>query len=161
MGSRGPRPGTEGRKPRPTALKLIDGNPGKRPLPENEPMPTGAPICPKHLSGTAKTLWQRIKRSMPPGLYTLADSPLLAAYCEAWADHVGATKALQLDGSLVVYNDKGVAVINPLLRIRNNAASTMVSISARLGLSPADRAGLAGPVSTEKKTSKWAGLTAS
>jgi len=28
-----------GRKPKPTALKIIEGNPGKRPLNKNEPKP--------------------------------------------------------------------------------------------------------------------------
>ena len=28
-----------GRRPKPTALKLIEGNPGKRPLPRDEPTP--------------------------------------------------------------------------------------------------------------------------
>ena len=30
---------TRGRKPKPTALKILEGNPGKRPLNENEPIP--------------------------------------------------------------------------------------------------------------------------
>ena len=29
---------TRGRKPKPTALQVLEGNPGKRPLNENEPM---------------------------------------------------------------------------------------------------------------------------
>ncbi|HZK10243.1 MAG TPA: phage terminase small subunit P27 family, partial [Clostridia bacterium] len=30
---------TRGRKPKPTALKVLEGNPGKRPLNKNEPQP--------------------------------------------------------------------------------------------------------------------------
>ena len=30
---------TRGRKPKPTALKILEGNPGKRPINENEPIP--------------------------------------------------------------------------------------------------------------------------
>lgn len=30
---------TRGRKPKPTALKLLEGNPGKRPINANEPIP--------------------------------------------------------------------------------------------------------------------------
>ena len=38
---------TRGRKPKPTALKVLEGNPGKRPLNENEPIPPKGSIkCP-------------------------------------------------------------------------------------------------------------------
>ncbi len=44
-----------GRKPKPTRLKIIDGNPGKRPIRGDEPQPPkGQPSCPAHLSPTAK-----------------------------------------------------------------------------------------------------------
>ena len=41
---------TRGRKPTPTALKVLEGNPGKRKLNDNEPRPDKkAPSCPKWL----------------------------------------------------------------------------------------------------------------
>jgi phage terminase small subunit len=52
-----------GRKPTPTALKLVAGNPGKRPLNRHEPKPvTAIPTCPAHLMPTAKTEWKRLAR---------------------------------------------------------------------------------------------------
>ena len=55
-----------GRKPKPTALKLIDGNPGKRPINAHEPTATGGgkPTCPSHLSPTAKSEWKRISGTL-------------------------------------------------------------------------------------------------
>lgn len=39
-----------GRKPKPSALKRLEGNPGKRPLNELEPIPPVIGLtCPKHL----------------------------------------------------------------------------------------------------------------
>ena len=39
-----------GRKPKPTAMKELEGNPGKRKLNKKEPMPgKGMPDCPKWL----------------------------------------------------------------------------------------------------------------
>ena len=39
-----------GRKPKPTALKVLEGNPGKRPLNLYEPTPEGdLPECPEWL----------------------------------------------------------------------------------------------------------------
>ena len=44
-----------GRKPKPTAIKELEGNPGKRPLNDAEPKPEHkAPPCPKWLEPEAK-----------------------------------------------------------------------------------------------------------
>ena len=41
---------TRGRKPKPTAMKELEGNPGKHPLNTSEPKPNKkAPACPKWL----------------------------------------------------------------------------------------------------------------
>ena len=46
---------TRGRKPKPTHLKVLAGNPGKRPLPKNEPKPKPiAPRCPQWLDPIAR-----------------------------------------------------------------------------------------------------------
>ena len=50
-----------GRKPTPTQVKILRGNPGRRPLNEGEPQPAPlAPSCPPELSPTAKDEWNRI-----------------------------------------------------------------------------------------------------
>ena len=54
-----------GRKPKPTALKLLEGNPGKRPLNDKEPKPQKkAPSCPKWLDPEAKKEWRRLASKM-------------------------------------------------------------------------------------------------
>ena len=72
-----------GRKPKPTALKLIEGNPGKRPINGHEPKPPASkPTCPSHLSPTAKAEWKRLAEALHRiGLLTQADRTALAAYC--------------------------------------------------------------------------------
>ena len=46
---------TRGRKPTPTAMKLLEGNPGKRKLNDKEPRPEKkAPSCPKWLEPEGK-----------------------------------------------------------------------------------------------------------
>ena len=50
-----------GRKPKPTALKKLEGNPGKRPLNELEPMPQVTMLrCPNWLEPEAKKEWRRL-----------------------------------------------------------------------------------------------------
>ena len=46
-----------GRKPKPTALKVLEGNPGKRPLNDHEPIPPKGELkCPSWLLPEAKNL---------------------------------------------------------------------------------------------------------
>ena len=50
---------TRGRKPKPTAIKELEGNPGKHPLNASEPKPKKkAPACPKWLEPEAKKEWR-------------------------------------------------------------------------------------------------------
>lgn len=54
---------TRGRKPKPTAMKELEGNPGKHPLNTSEPKPTKkAPACPKWLEPEAKKEWRRLAK---------------------------------------------------------------------------------------------------
>ena len=152
MGKRGP-------KPKPTELRVLEGNPSKRPLNAEEPKASGEAVCPAHLSEDAAAIWAVIMESLPPGLISAADMPLLAAYCEAWSAHKAAVEALQRDRDLIggnlVRNDKP----SPYLRIMDQTAKTMASLSTRLGLSPADRSGL--KLGDQRKgDSKWGDLIA-
>ena len=69
---------------KPTQLKVIEGNRGKRPLPENEPKPQPiAPEMPKELDAGAKKTWSRLSSIiLPLGLLTEADGDLFAALCQ-------------------------------------------------------------------------------
>lgn len=50
-----------GRRPKPAALKLVTGNPGGRPIPEDEPQPVpGWPDKPPRLGKIAAEEWDRL-----------------------------------------------------------------------------------------------------
>jgi phage terminase small subunit len=54
-----------GRKPKPTRLKLIEGNPGKRATNQHEPRPEPkVPTCPAHLCPAAKAEWKRLAQEL-------------------------------------------------------------------------------------------------
>jgi P27 family predicted phage terminase small subunit len=153
MGKRGPAP-------KPTHLRAIEGNPSRRPLPSNEPVPTGAPVCPDYLGALARQAWERVLASTPPGMVTAADTGVLIAYCEACELMETASRELaeyrDLAGSALLRDGKP----HPLIRVRRDAAQTMAAMGAKLGLSPSDRSGLKLPEAQTKEGSKWAGLTA-
>ena len=70
-----------GRKPKPTAIKELEGNPGKRPLNEAEPKPVKkAPSCPKWLEPEAKKEWRRLSKQLEQsGVLTEVDQAAFAS----------------------------------------------------------------------------------
>ena len=79
---------TRGRKPKPTALKLLEGNPGKRPLNDREPVPLKGDIkCPDWLLPEAKKEWKRLAPALEAmGVLTMADLTAFEGYCQAYYD---------------------------------------------------------------------------
>ena len=80
-----------GRKPKPTSLKVLEGNPGKRQLNPNEPkLDASVPKCPAWLSKEAKREWKRLVPFLEQaGLLTQVDRAAFAGYCQSYADWVG------------------------------------------------------------------------
>jgi phage terminase small subunit len=76
-----------GRRPKPTHLKVLMGNPGKRPLNANEPRPEVAiPDCPVELGEVARREWDRMAPQLASlRILTHLDRAALAAYCGAYS----------------------------------------------------------------------------
>ena len=76
-----------GRKPKPTAIKKLEGNPGKRGLNEKEPKPKKkAPKCPAWLDEEAKKEWKRMCKQLEDlGILTEIDMAAFAGYCQAYS----------------------------------------------------------------------------
>lgn len=141
-----------GPAPKPTILKKLAGNPGKRPLNNAEPNPERRRLHPpKHLSEKAKVEWCRLSPELYRlGLLTVADRGALAAYCQAWADWVEAIGNLDEQGKVLI-TDKGYQYLNPWYSVKVNAEAAMHKFGALFGLDPADRSKVhAQPVSKEK-----------
>jgi P27 family predicted phage terminase small subunit len=130
-----------GRKPKPTALRKAQGNPGHRPLNHNEPKPTGVPQCPTHLGKVAKAEWRRIAPELIAlGLLTKVDRAALAAYCSAWAQWVEAETSVQKFGAVFrLKNDPDKPVKNPNVTIANAALDQMRKFLTEFGMTPASR----------------------
>lgn len=149
-----------GRKPKPTHLKLITGNPGKRPLPKAEAKVVPAlPTPPPHLSDEAKVEWGRVSEDLfKVGLLSGIDRAALAAYCQAYARWVQAERALaemakrdQLTGGLMIKTTNGNAIQNPLVGIANKAAADMVRYAAEFGMTPSARSRINAEPPAEEK----------
>jgi phage terminase small subunit len=71
-----------GRKPKPTKLKELLGNPGGRDLNLAEPAPEGKPQKPKFLKGRAAKIWDEYAPQLTAmGVLTSVDSHTFAAWC--------------------------------------------------------------------------------
>jgi P27 family predicted phage terminase small subunit len=130
-----------GRKPTPTTLKVLSGNPGKRPLNEREPAaPQGLPEIPEWLDDEAKAEWRRITIDLAEmGLLSKADRPALAAYCTAWSRWVDAEAQVKKYGTVVKSPDKGFPMKSPYLSIADQALELMRKLMVEFGLTPSSR----------------------
>lgn len=138
--------GKRGTKPRPTYLKALDGNPGKRPLNQNEPKPV--PISPKPpywMRSTAKTLWKYLAPQLEKlGLLTLIDGAAFEAACENYATWVYCEKYLIKHGLTYVAVTKSGTLIQqrPEVLIGNKALLAFKAFCVEFGLTPSSRSGI-------------------
>ncbi|MBR4429474.1 MAG: phage terminase small subunit P27 family [Clostridia bacterium] len=132
-----------GRKPKPTALKKLEGNPGKRPLNELEPVPPNVSIhCPQYLLPDARREWKRLAPVLiQMGLLTAADVVPFAAYCTAFARWKEAEEEITKHGS--IYKDgEGRIRPNPYIAIANQQLREIKSLAAEFGLTPSNRSAM-------------------
>jgi P27 family predicted phage terminase small subunit len=144
-----------GRPPKSTRLRKLDGNPGKRPLNEREPRPTGPLVKPEFVTGEAAKEWDRAVGAMPDGLYTAADAPVLAVYCVAWVLFRNALAQVAKEGMTAV-GSTGQKIAHPSIAVAAKQSEIILRASDRLGMSPVARARL--EVNDAPPQSKFAGL---
>lgn len=130
----------QGRKPKPTALKLLEGNPGKRALNRAEPRPKVAmPRPPEHLSDEEKAKWKVVVRELHSlGLVTRIDVDALAMYCVIYARWIKAEKMVREKGE-IIKTAAGNIIQNPYLSIANRALEQLNKLGAEFGMTPSSR----------------------
>lgn len=129
-----------GRKPKPTALKVLEGNPGKRQLNLNEPEPIAkAPSCPKWLEPEAKKEWRRLSKKMERlGILTEVDMAAFAGYCQAYARWKAAEEFISKHGA-IVKTPSGYWQQIPQVSIAQQYLKDMQKLAEQFGLTPASR----------------------
>jgi P27 family predicted phage terminase small subunit len=129
-----------GAKPKPTHLKLLAGNPGKRPLNRNEPKPQGdLHDAPDWLTDEQKAGWTYAIANAPAGLMKRLDRSALTAFVVAEDLHRQATVAVGKFGLITKSPSKGEPMQNPYLPIINRQAQIMLKAAAELGFTPSSR----------------------
>lgn len=161
MGRRGP-------PPKPTRLRILNGNASRRPLNADEPRPAERePEQPAWLTGEAKTEWARIVPELKLlRLLTVVDRAALTAYCQAWAELAECTRLLEQEGRIFYEpvigkkkNKKGVETLevvgnkvkaHPICRLQRDAFARVKAFLGEFGLSPASRSKVQAPPAEEK-----------
>lgn len=131
---------TRGRKPKPTAMKVLEGNPGKRPLNLAEPHPEKKlPDCPDWLEDEAKAEWERLAVPLYNlGLLTELDMAAFASYCQAYARWKEAEEFISQHGS-IVKTKTGYWQQVPQISIARANQAMMLKAAAEFGLTPSAR----------------------
>jgi len=132
-----------GRPPKPTRVKELTGNPGKRPLSRKEPKPTArVPKCPDWLDGEAKKKWKELVPELSRlKLLTIVDGDALATYCQAWAEFRQATEELRKESRYITL-ESGYVQSHPAVAQQRSAWATLKTFAALFGLDPSSRSKL-------------------
>lgn len=128
-----------GRKPKPTWLKLVAGNPGHRPINDAEPQPKGdLSEPPEWFDAKHRVIWNRAIKTAPTGLLRELDESVLVIWVVAAVMHMDASKEVARKGSMV-RADNGYPMQNPWVAIINKQAQIMLKAAAEMGFTPSAR----------------------
>lgn len=129
-----------GRKPKPTYLRVLDGNAGRRPTNGDEPQPVGAlEECPppEELSDEQKAVWRKAIANAPPGLLRKLDWGVFEQWVVHHANFLDASRRVAKSGQLI---KKGEGWDwNPYMSIMNKQSALALKCAAELGFTPSSR----------------------
>lgn len=132
-----------GRKPKPTAQRILEGNPGKRPINEAEPTPEPVDESfdePPDLVAAlpdAAAEWRRLAPMLRRcRQVSEADRAALMACCVEWAHYRTAVGKRTPE---VIKAPSGYAMPNPWIAIANRSLMQLIKLWAELGLTPSSR----------------------
>lgn len=156
-------------RPKATALKILEGNPGRREINKNEPKPdTGIPPMPEWLKDYPRAVeeWKREAEILDNmGLMTVAEATLLAnrVYMMAEIERMAAFLREEGDTTKIVRMDTlGNEIVeirkHPYVDARLRLLTEYRHHGSLLGLDAPSRAKLSVDPNKVKK-SKWAGKT--
>lgn len=143
--------GSGGHNRKSTAQRKVEGNAGKRPLNDAEPVPpTGEVKAPAELSPLERTFWDQVFPIVTEmKVMTTADVYALKQLCRFLAEEEECSRQLSKLGRLIPKkNEAGEvigAVLNPIARLRSDAARHVRAYLAVFGLGPSFRSGLKVP----------------
>ena len=134
-----------GRPRKPTKLKILEGNPGRRPLNKSEPQYAPTVKKPADLTPTASDWWDLVvPQLVRVGLAQAVDVPSLTILAEDYSAWKRAS-AMYVSESPVVARGSTILVSNPLLRAVKDFGAAYRQGAAAFGLTAQSRSILSIP----------------
>ncbi len=152
MGGTAAVPG-RGRRPKPTAVKVLSGNPGKRAINKEEPQFTEITHvdAPEWMGELATTMWETlVPELLKQKILRITDLHNVEAFCMAYQRWREAEEEITFKG-ITVTGAMGGPIKNPALTASNEARRQMVQFGSLLGLDPSSRARLTGAGQKKKE----------
>lgn len=146
-----------GRKAKPTALKLIDGNPGNRAINRHEPQPAKVynPPPPTGFDDVQIAKWNEITDKLAKiRVLTELDLDALDIYCREWVNLHQAISDVNRLGKLMTTPGGGV-MWNPAWTQLKHSQAVCRSIMAEFGMTPSTRTTLVASADDTGKN-QWA-----
>lgn len=131
----------KGRKPKPTAQKELNGNPGKRALNKREPQPGKRRVnrMPAGMTDGARRLWRQLSGDMVElGLLTDADLPAFVLMAEHYGIARQALTEIAEEG-LTAQDEHGLLRKHPLLQVFRDNSTAFRSYAGEFGMTPSSR----------------------
>ena len=140
-----------GRRPKPTALKILDGT--QRGPKKREPgLPAGVPPMPERLQvdQVAVEKWHELAGILTSmGVLTLGDGEALATLCEVHSAEQQCLLQLRAGGA-VMHTDLGGVKPNPAGPLYRSLVAQKASLLSEFGLTPSSRTKLATKAEVQK-----------
>ena len=140
-----------GRKPKPTALKILQGT-QRGPAKREPSSPRGVPPMPERLAvdQVAVAKWQELAAILSAmGVLTTGDGEALATLCEVHSAEQSCLLALRAGGA-TIHTDLGGVKPNPAGQLYRSLVSLKATLLSEFGLTPSSRVKLATPVEEPK-----------
>lgn len=140
-----------GRRPKPTALKILEGT-QKGPARREPSLPAGVPPMPERLKvdQIAVDKWQELAGILTSmGVLTLGDGEALATLCEVHSAEQACLLQLRAGGA-VMHTDLGGVKPNPAGPLYRSLVSQKASLLSEFGLTPSSRTKLATKAEVQK-----------
>ena len=129
-------------KSKPTRMKQLEGNPGKKAMPKIEPQPEALsklPDPPEYLGEIGRQEWrERGSQLLACGLLTEIDLPAFAAYCRAHERWVIAERRIEENGEILMTTN-GNVIQSPYVGMANKAWELRHKALTDFGMNPSAR----------------------
>lgn len=129
-----------GRKPKPTVLKVLQGNPGHKALNLEEPVFENDLRDPPHyLSDESKALWIKNVAECPRNMLKSLDWSVFEVWIVSAIAYREAVQKVQKEGAVILSPKENYPIQNPWLAIQNKQALIMLRAAAEMGFTPSSR----------------------